>query len=141
MRALTTRACPAHVDIIRFLAEAMRSIAHGERKRTKPVAEFVTIAQTGAAAEQGVILVDEGEDPETYLIVKQDAAHYTAAYNAIRALFEDDPIAKDVLDGLLEDLTPDQIRDLINLDQTGYDSKRRLIRRRIERAYPKGWKP
>jgi RNA polymerase sigma-70 factor (ECF subfamily) len=141
MRALSTRACPAHVDVVRFIAEAMRSIAHDQRKKQKPVAELVPIARTGEAFETGVDLVDESEGPEDGLITKQDAAHYAVTYDAIQALFEDDPIAKDVLEGLLEDMTPGEIRELTGLDQTGYDSKRRLIRRRIEKAYPKGWKP
>jgi DNA-directed RNA polymerase specialized sigma24 family protein len=141
MRALSTRACPAHVDVVRFIAEAMRSIAHDQRKKQKPVAELVPIARTGEAFETGVDLVDESEGPEDGLITKQDAAHYVATYDAIRALFEDDPIAKDVLDGRLEGMTPDDIRALTGLDQRAYDTKFRLIRRRIEKAYPKGWKP
>lgn len=141
MRAISTRACPAHVDVVRFIAEAMRSIAHDQRKKQKPVAELVPIARTGEAFETGVDLVDESEGPEDGLITKEDSAHYAVTYDAIRALFEDDPIAKDVLEGLLEDMTPVEIRELTGLDQTGYDSKRRLIRRRIEKAYPKGWKP
>jgi DNA-directed RNA polymerase specialized sigma24 family protein len=141
MRALSTRACPAHVDVVRFIAGAMRSIAHDQRKKQKPVANLVPIAWTGEAFETGVDLVDESEGLEDGLITKQDAAHYVAIYSDIRALFEDDPIAKDVLEGLLEDMTPGEIRELTGLDQTGYDSKRRLIRRRIEKAYPMGWKP
>src|SRR6266545_1988062 len=35
IRALDTRNCPTNVDIIRFLAEAMRSIAHGELEKTQ----------------------------------------------------------------------------------------------------------
>lgn len=140
MRALSTRTCPSHVDVVRFLAETMRSIAHGEREKMRPVAQFVPVSRTGDSVDQGTELVDEGDAAEAVLILKQDAAHCVATYGAIRTLFEDDPIAKDVLEGLLEDLTPAEIQELTGLDATGYDSKRRLIRRRIEKAYPKGWK-
>ena len=32
-RSIDGRVCPIHVDIIRFLAQAMRSIAHGEAEK------------------------------------------------------------------------------------------------------------
>ncbi len=139
-RALCTRECPADVDVIRFLAQAMRSIAHAEKAKMKHVAELVAVAQTGDA-DEGVNLQDEGEGPETVLISMQAAANYRSTFNAIRSLFADDPVARDVLDGRLEELTPQEIQELTGISKTGYESKMKLIRRRIEKAYPKGWKP
>jgi DNA-directed RNA polymerase specialized sigma24 family protein len=141
MRALSTRECPVDVDVVRFLAQSMRSIANGAAAKMKRVAELAPVARTGDATEVTFDILDESNGPETILIVTQDADHCRATYAAIRALFEDDTIAKYVLEGLLEDMTPDEIRELTGLDKTGYDSKRKLIRRRIEKAYPKGWKP
>lgn len=140
-RALSTRTCPADVDVVRFLNLAMRSIADGEREKLKAVTKLIPVAQTGEQGEGECDLVDEGNSPDETLIAKQEAAASFATYQAIRALFDDDPVAKDVLDGLLEDLSVEEIRELTGLDKTGYESKRKLIRRRIDRAYPGGWKP
>ncbi len=38
------RKCPVTVDVVRFIAEAMRSIADGELKRVPPEAALRTIA-------------------------------------------------------------------------------------------------
>ena len=35
----------------------------------------------------------------------------------------------------------DEVRELTGLDKTAYDSKRKLIRRRIDKKYPEGFKP
>ena len=53
----------------------------------------------------------------------------------VLALFDDDPQAQDILEGTMEDMTMEELRELTGLSQTAYDSKRRLIRRRIDRAY------
>ena len=41
----------------------------------------------------------------------------------------------------MEEMTAEEMRELTGLDKTGYDSKRKLIRRRIDKQYPEGWKP
>jgi RNA polymerase sigma-70 factor (ECF subfamily) len=57
------------------------------------------------------------------------------------ALFKDDPVARDLLEGIMEDFDADELRELTGLDKTAYASKRRLIRRTIDKHYPGGWKP
>jgi hypothetical protein len=42
---------------------------------------------------------------------------------------------------VMEELTVDEMRELTGLDKIAYDSKRKLIRRRIDKQYPGGWKP
>jgi RNA polymerase sigma-70 factor (ECF subfamily) len=35
----------------------------------------------------------------------------------------------------------EELRAYTGLDKTAYDSKRKLIRRRLNKAYSEGWKP
>lgn len=138
LRGLNSRVCPAHVDVVKFLAEAMRSIAHGEAEKVAQKATFVPIAVTDGEATS---VQDETDDAEAQMIAAQWADQCVGTHTAIIALFEDDPIAKLVLEGVMEELTVDEMRDLTGLDKIAYDSKRKLIRRRIDKQYPGGWKP
>jgi DNA-directed RNA polymerase specialized sigma24 family protein len=138
-RAISTRTCPDHVDVVRFLAEAMRSIAHGESE--KAVLELVSIAKSGEAGGEFDNLPDHTPGPEACMISAEHAEMCEQVCVAIRSLFDDDPIAKDILDGLSEGFSAEEIRELTGLDKTAYDSKRKLIRRRIDKHYPQGWKP
>ena len=56
------------------------------------------------------------------------------------ALFTDDQQARDLLDGIMEGYEERAARLLTDLDETSFASKRRLIRRRIDKHYPTGWK-
>lgn len=57
------------------------------------------------------------------------------------ALFDDDSQALDLVEGIMEGFGADELRELTGLDGTAYASKRRLIRRTIDKHYPAGWKP
>jgi DNA-directed RNA polymerase specialized sigma24 family protein len=141
LRALDSRACPAHVDVVKFLAEAMRSIAHGEAEKVEHKATFVSIAATDGSEDQACSVPDEADDAETKIIAAQRAERSVAVHATIVALFDDDPTAKLVLEGMMEEMTVEEVRELTGLDKTGYDSKRKLIRRRIDKEYPEGFKP
>jgi DNA-directed RNA polymerase specialized sigma24 family protein len=140
LRALDSRTCPAHVDVVKFLAEAMRSIAHGEAEKIEYKRTFVPIA-TGEQEDEARSVSDETGDPETQIIIAQWAEKCVAIHASILALFDDDMTAKLVLEGAMEDLTAEAVRELTGLDKTAYDSKRKLIRRRIDKQYPKGLEP
>jgi DNA-directed RNA polymerase specialized sigma24 family protein len=136
-RALDGRTCPAHIDVVRFLAEAMRSIAHGEQEKVAHRLMLVS-AQSGDGTAEAMRLPDPAPSVEDWLI---DAECAERVRTEILSLFDDDPAAKDIIEGIMEDLTAEEIRELTDLDKTAYDSKRKLIRRRINKHYPKGWKP
>ncbi|MBY3031666.1 hypothetical protein HF265_21690 [Rhizobium leguminosarum] len=140
IRALDSRACPSHVDVVKFLAEAMRSIAHGEAEKVEHKVTLVPIAKTGGP-EDAESIKDEADDAETQMIAAQRAERCIATHAAVIALFDDDPTAQLVLEGMMEEMTAEEMRELTGLDKTGYDSKRKLIRRRIDKQYPEGWKP
>lgn len=138
LRALDgSRVCPAHVDTVRFLAEAMRSIADGEQEKAGRRPALVSIeGESGAAA--ALSFPDPAPGVEFRIVqAEQDARKRSD----LLALFEDDPAAKDILEGTMEGMTAEELRELTGLDKTAYDSKRKLIRRRIDKRYPEGWQP
>lgn len=137
-RAIDSRACPAHVDVVKFLAEAMRSIAHGEGEKAEHKLVLVPVPKTGDYVREALAVPYPAPSAEASLISEENAA---GIRKALLALFDDDPQARDIMEGTMEDMTADELRELTGLSQTAYDSKRRLIRRRIDKAYPQGWKP
>ena len=141
LRALDSRACPAHIDVVKFLAEAMRSIAHSEAEKTQHKLALVPIDREGGPNKQALSVPDEANDAEAQMLAAEQAERCVATHTAIIALFEDDPNAQLVLEGMMEDMTAEEIRELTGLDKTGYDSKRKLIRRRIDTKFPEGWTP
>lgn len=138
VRAIDGRVCPAHVDVVKFLAETMRSIAHGESEKVEHRLVLVSVAKTGDHQAAAMNYPDPVENAEARIISEQGAA---AIRRAMLVLFDDDPVARDILEGTMEDMTAEELRELTGLDKAAYDSKRKLIRRRIDKAYPEGWKP
>lgn len=123
------RTCPVDVDIVRFLAEAMRSIAHGEQEKLRvEVMELDGIEETALPPT-----VDLGTE-----ISREEQSK--VVLGQILSLFEDDPEAQEIVEGITAGFTAAELRELTGLDQTAYNSKRRLIRRRIDRRFPEGWK-
>lgn len=136
--AIDGRQCPAHVDVVRFLAEAMRSIAHGESEKVEHRLILVPVPKTGEQQDRNVEFPDTRPNAEEQMIIEENAA---AIRDATLRLFDDDRQARDIAEGTMADMSVEELRELTGLNQTAYDSKRRLIRRRIDKAFPKGWKP
>jgi RNA polymerase sigma-70 factor (ECF subfamily) len=132
------RKCPAHIDVVRFLAEAMRSIADGEAEKIENQVALAPIAQLDGEQDGAVDPEEPGLNAEDAAIGKQNVA---AIRNAMLALFDDDSQARDLVEGIMEGFSADELRELTGLDETSYASKRRLIRRTIDKHYPEGWKP
>jgi len=131
------RRCPVVVDVVRFLAEAIRSISDGELKRAKRGPVLVPLSAPGDPATQ----VPEPADPAPNAEKLREAAEEDAEEDDRRqsqrqqiiGLFDDDPVAQVIVEGLLEGTRGEDLRALTDLDPIAYQSKRRLIRRRIER--------
>ena len=138
VRALDgSRVCPVHVDAVRFLAEAMRSIADGEQEKAERRPALVPIEESGGATE-AMNCPDPAPGVEARIAQAEQESRMRAD---LLALFEDDPAAKDIVEGTIEGMTAEELRELTGLDRTAYDSKRKLIRRRIDKRYPEGWQP
>lgn len=137
-RSLDGRNCPRHVDVVRFLAEAMRSIADGES--AKVVNRLAVVpAGTSPAIETRVLNHPDPDLNAEEGLIAEDAA--AAVRSDILALFADDPVAEIIVEGIMEGMEGEELHDLSGLDATAYESKRKLIRRRITKRYPEGWKP
>jgi DNA-directed RNA polymerase specialized sigma24 family protein len=132
------RRCPTDVDVVRFLAESMRSIASGEFEKAKVRPSLVQIANYGDQEEEAEDPPDPAIGVEDWLAREQHAA---GVRREILALFDDDPLARDIVEGRMADMTADDLRELTGLDRTSYASKLKLIRRRIDNKYPRGWTP
>ena len=65
--------------------------------------------------------------------------HAARRRHEVLALFEDDPVARDILEGRMAEMSVEELKELTGLDATGYNSKLKLIRRRIDKKFPKGW--
>ena len=135
------RTCPANVDVVKFLAEAMRSIADGEVDKAKRRVVLVPVPKAGGVEdgeEEEVEFPDDRPNVEQRYISAENVAEMRGT---VLALFDDDPMARDLADGVMADMTTEELRELTGLDETAYASKRRLIRRRIDATFPKGLKP
>jgi hypothetical protein len=128
---------PWHVDPVRFLAEVMRSIADGEINKVENQIDVVPVMQPGAVPESAVDPRDARMSSEQSLIANEDAEVFR---QEMLGLFPDDQQARDLLDGIMEGYEGEELRALTDLDEISFASKRRLIRRRIDKHYPKGWK-
>jgi DNA-directed RNA polymerase specialized sigma24 family protein len=137
-RAVDTRNCPAHVDVVKFLAEAMRSIAHGEGEKAENRLVLVPVPKTGDYPAEALAMPDPAQSAEARLISEEGAS---GIRRELLGLFDDDQQARDIVEGTMEEMTAEELRELTGLDQTAYDCKRRLIRRRIDKAFPQGWRP
>jgi DNA-directed RNA polymerase specialized sigma24 family protein len=137
------RQCPAHVDVVRFVAGAMRSIAsvsqkaEGREEAAEARQAALRLVQP-VEAENAELQVAALPSPEDVLSSEQEGARIKAA---ILRLFDDDLIAQTIIEGDMEEMTAEDIRTLTGLDRVAYASKRRLIRRRIDQAFPRGWTP
>ncbi len=138
LRAIDGRICPLNVDVVRFLAEAMRSIADGEQEKVGNKLATVSVSGTDTIAEEVTTVTDASMNAEERIIREEEDR---AVQKAIIALFADDEIAQLIVEGMMvEGFEGEDLRELSGLDEMAYATKRRLIRRRIDKAYPKGWK-
>jgi DNA-directed RNA polymerase specialized sigma24 family protein len=111
------RPWPRRVGVVSFLAGVARSIAWDWKY--EPIDR--------AAAER-----DPAMD-ERNAIAQMDAAK-------IIAIFDDDPAARTIVQGMLEGARGEELRAFSGLNETDYESKRKKIRRRIEKRFSIVWK-
>ena len=139
LRALEgNRHCPRAVSIIHFLAGAMKSIAFDEVKKRGRRPEGRAIPILKEDGQPAMDLPDTNLSPEEQAI---DAQECGLIRQSIHKLFSDNQVYEVIVDGIMEGLEGDDLRALTDLDATGFASARRLIRRRIGKAFPKGTRP
>ena len=133
-RALDERNCPVSVDIVRFIAEAMRSIRDGELKRAKRRPVLVSPPPPGGQPARAPYAIDPSPNAEERLAASDEDGARERRQEII-GLFGDDLAAQVIVEGMLEGTRGEDLRALTDLDPTAYQSKRRLIRRRIEKQF------
>ncbi len=100
------------LPVVSFLAGVMRSIAW-EWKRTKgSTVEEVEVGDEGAAARGMLARLD---------------------ITRVLSLFDDDVVAKKIVTEMMLGTRAEDLREACGLTQIAYESKRRKIRRRIEK--------
>jgi hypothetical protein len=115
----------------------MRSIANGEYEKAKIRPALVPLAGHGGQQDDAPEPSDPAIGADEWLAREQHAA---ARRQEILALFDDEPLARDIIEGRMEDMSADELRELTAVDATAYASKLKLIRRRIDNKFPKGWR-
>lgn len=128
------RKCPRDIDPVRFISEVMHSISSDSAKAAGRERTHLQLVPMAGGGED---LADLKRSAEEELISRQQAERMMAA---LRELFEDDIVALTMVDGFMEAMEGEELRQLTGLDHKAFASKRTKIRRRIETAYPKGWK-
>ena len=122
-----SRRQPEGVPMVAFLSGVMRSIKEqywrsarrGARQARKLLAEL----ELGDDTE----LLDPAPSAERRAIARQEM-------ESIEELFADDEPARQLIAGLYEGLTPEEICRAQGISKTDYDSTRRRIRRALVRA-------
>ena len=130
-----SRKCPMNVDIVRFLAEVMRSLASDSAKARGRHPELRALP---LGDKTGLLLDPPDCRPtaEQELEGRQEIDRIKAA---VIELFADDLVAQTMAEGMMEGMDGEELRATTDLSATGFASTRRLIRRRIDTAYPDGW--
>lgn len=129
-----SRRRPAGVPMVVFLAGVMRSIKAQHWRRIYRGGR----RQVRWLAGVGDLPPDEVADPapsaERQLIAIEEV-------NALRRLFHDDPQAMQILSGLYEGCTPEEICSAHQLSKVAYESARKRIRRALLRVGMRSFAP
>ncbi|MHB1869859.1 MAG: RNA polymerase sigma factor [Steroidobacteraceae bacterium] len=129
-----SRRCPADVPMVAFMAGVMRSIKAQHWRRVhrgtrRPVRWLAGVADLPASE-----LADPAPSAERQLIAMEAVA-------SLQRLFADDAQALQILSGLYEGCTPEEICLTHRLSKVAYDSARKRIRRALLRAGLRSFAP
>jgi RNA polymerase sigma-70 factor (ECF subfamily) len=130
------RPCPRHVKIVPFVAQVMRSIASDAAKSRKrhPEVQLESLTVAGKEPPSDCMNAEEllvAAEDEKALIERAAATRHT-----ILELCSSDPVARDIAEGIMDGLEGEELRALTELDKKAFASKRKLIRRWINKAFP-----
>jgi DNA-directed RNA polymerase specialized sigma24 family protein len=117
------REWPRDLAKLRFLAGVIKSIA-GDRKRA--LRETVLLDEEREVGEARRGLMDYEGTEVRGILAKLDLKR-------IMTHFDDDPIAQKILKAMAEGTTGEDLERASGLSRTEYESKRKKIRRRIEK--------
>ena len=76
------------------------------------------------------------DDPHELLVENQECERIR---KQVLSIFEDDPVAQILTEGIIAELEGKELCELAGISAAELATKRRLIRRRINSAFPQGW--
>lgn len=121
-----SRCQPEGVPMVAFLSGVMRSIKdqywRQARRSAKQLPKLIAEHELIDFKEREAM--DSQADPERRIVAIQEL-------EKLLQLFEDDPQAKQIMSGLYEGRTPDEICVINAISKTDYDSTRKRIRRAV----------
>lgn len=130
------RKCPREVSFVKFLINAMRSIASAARETERVAGIDYTLDATGTDGNPIVVPTDVEPDAETVRLRDEDVELRIAELHEI---FDDDDEAMLVILALLEHQTKEEIMSSYDFTEKAYDTIRRRIRRKINGRSPNRW--
>lgn len=132
-----TRNCPKDVSVVRFFAEAIRSIAHDELQKVEHQRDEVSVHDETIENPDAIIPLEPGPTAEERMISNEQSR---GTENQLLELFESDEKAQLIVMGMLGGTEGAELKEITGLDQTGFSSKRRYVRRNLNKAIANGLK-
>ncbi len=120
------RVRPDGLGAVAFLADIMRSLRADHLRRAYRAGRQALRLDQSADEAREVELSDPKSSPEQWLIAQQQLT-------AIEKLFVDDPVALQIIAGLGNGLSAEQIRSAEGISKVDYDSARKRMRRSLIR--------
>ena len=127
------RKCPSDVPVHIYLDNAMRSIADGERKkyvRERP-------AGPGQYDEEGVeeVLVDLPDPAPLPSDTALARIELGEVVDGLEQMFADDPEARAVIMGYIEEWSANEVKDLGKMGDKQYAAARKRVRRGLAQNF------
>jgi RNA polymerase sigma-70 factor (ECF subfamily) len=131
-----TRRCPRNVSVVRFLAEAIRSIAHDELQKVENKRDEVSVHDDTIENPDAITPQEPGPTAEERMISNEQ---YRDTENRLLEIFDGDDEAQLIVLGMLTGTQGAELKEATGLDQTSFNSKRRFVRRKINSAIEDGF--
>lgn len=139
-----TRRWRAGENVLTFAIQTMRSLANeatekNQRERVTLSPGFrqggdTAVAELGLANRDGVIgAVHQSTTPEDNLVAADERELLATYRQKALASLADDEVAQLLLEGMCDGLKGHKLQELVELGDTEFDSKQKLVRRRLEK--------
>jgi RNA polymerase sigma-70 factor (ECF subfamily) len=124
------------VGVVRFVAEAIRSIAHDELQKVENQRDEVSVHDETIENLDAITPMELGPTAEERMISNEQNRD---TENRLLELFDGDVEAQLIVLGMLSGTEGAELREVTGLDQTGFNSKRRYVRRKMNSAIENGF--
>ncbi len=131
------RNCPKGISVVRFLAEAIRSIAHDELNKVENLREETSMDDETITNPEAINVTATGLNAEERIITNEQIQ---GSEERLLALFEDDDEAQLIVIGMLTGAEGAELREATGLDGASFNSKRRYVRRKLNDARENGFR-